>query len=42
MAMFPGPSLWGLTAVIMVLTLTFLSIAVLLVTKYAQNNFRVK
>lgn len=41
-AMFLGPPLWGLTAVIMVLTVAYLSSAVLLVTKYAQNNFRVK
>ncbi|MEK3920873.1 MULTISPECIES: hypothetical protein [unclassified Paenibacillus] len=41
-AMFLGPTLWGLTAVIMVLTLAYLSSAVLLVTKYAQNHFRVK
>ncbi|WP_338706127.1 hypothetical protein [Paenibacillus amylolyticus] len=41
-AMFLGPTLWGLTAVITVLTLAYLSSAVFLVSKYAQNNFRVR
>ncbi|WP_339255347.1 hypothetical protein MKZ12_15795 [Paenibacillus sp. FSL R5-0713] len=40
--MFLGPTLWVLTVVLIVLTVGYLFSAVPVVSKYAQNNFRVK
>ncbi|WP_434751028.1 hypothetical protein [Paenibacillus amylolyticus] len=41
-AMFLGPTLWVLTAALIVLTVGYLFSAVPLVSNYAANNFRVK